>query len=148
MLPIFTGKNCVLLNWIQEFIEIETWLLPNFFTCWQNDATKDKDVNISCLRKNFWKYETHFLLGWKQNLFKTWSWSFWKQHSIGTAKAISTSKKKKKKIQGYLIWCLIWSDTNDNFFQANRELYYCGPNSPIIKVASYLNITRIKTIFG
>ena len=30
-LKIFTGKNCGLLNLLQEFIKIEVWLLLNFF---------------------------------------------------------------------------------------------------------------------
>ena len=30
-LPMLTGKNYVLLNSVQEFIEIETWLLLTFF---------------------------------------------------------------------------------------------------------------------
>ena len=33
---IFTGKKCVLLNSVQEFIEREAWLLLTFFLCLHN----------------------------------------------------------------------------------------------------------------
>ena len=33
MLKILTGKNCVLLNAMQEFIETEVWLRQTFFIC-------------------------------------------------------------------------------------------------------------------
>ena len=32
-LTILTGKNCFELNSVQEFIEIEAWLLLTFFLC-------------------------------------------------------------------------------------------------------------------
>ena len=33
MLTILAGKNCVLLNPVQEFIEIEAWLHQTFLIC-------------------------------------------------------------------------------------------------------------------
>ena len=36
---ILTGKNYILLNSIQEFIEIETWLLLTFFICLYNQLS-------------------------------------------------------------------------------------------------------------
>ena len=38
-LMILKGKNCVLLNSIQEFIEIEVWLLLTFFMCLLNELS-------------------------------------------------------------------------------------------------------------
>ena len=35
-LTMITGKNCVLLNSVQEITEIEAWLLLIFFICLRN----------------------------------------------------------------------------------------------------------------
>ena len=36
LLAILTGKNFVILNSVQEFIEIKVWLLLSFFVCLHN----------------------------------------------------------------------------------------------------------------
>ena len=38
-LRILKGKNCVLLNSVQEFNEIESWLLVTLFTCLYNQLS-------------------------------------------------------------------------------------------------------------
>ena len=38
-LTILTRKNCVLLNSVQEFIEIEAWLFLVFFICLRNQLS-------------------------------------------------------------------------------------------------------------
>ena len=38
-LTILTGKNCVLLHSVQEFIETEAWLLLAFFICLHNQLS-------------------------------------------------------------------------------------------------------------
>ena len=35
---ILAGKNCVLVNSVQEFIETEEWLLLTFFLCLHNQS--------------------------------------------------------------------------------------------------------------
>ena len=41
MLKIFTGKNCVLLNPIEEFIEIEAWLHQTFSYAEKTSSIKE-----------------------------------------------------------------------------------------------------------
>ena len=40
---MFTVENCVLLNPVQDFIEIEAWLLLTFFMCLQNQISSIKE---------------------------------------------------------------------------------------------------------
>ena len=41
---ILAGENCVLLNSIQEYFEVEVWLLLNFFMCLHNQL-----ISIHCV---------------------------------------------------------------------------------------------------
>ena len=41
---IFLGKSYVLLNSVQDFIEIEAWLLLTFFICLQNQLKAHSQV--------------------------------------------------------------------------------------------------------
>ena len=46
-LTILTGKNSALLNSVQEFIEIEAWLLLNFFICLHNPLSSIHSIASS-----------------------------------------------------------------------------------------------------
>ena len=45
---ILAGKNCVLLNLVQEFIEIEAWLLVTFLICLQNQVRSTHYIVTYC----------------------------------------------------------------------------------------------------
>ena len=41
---VLTGKNCVLLNSVEEFIEIEAWLLLTLLLCQHNQFSSINSI--------------------------------------------------------------------------------------------------------
>ena len=64
-LMILTGKNCVLPNLVQEFIEIETWLLLTFFICSHNELSSIRYPSshikqCRCLKKVVYRIDSKY----------------------------------------------------------------------------------------
>ena len=64
-LMILTGKNCVLPNLVQEFIEIETWLLLTFFICLHNELSSIRYPSshikqCRCLKKVVYRIDSKY----------------------------------------------------------------------------------------
>ena len=70
----YSGKNFVLLNAVQEFIEIQAWLLLTFFICLQNQLSSTYSIFIY-LRVLMFKQTKWFIKSWF-NRQKTNSYSF------------------------------------------------------------------------
>ena len=114
---------------------------------------KNKIINVQ-LEVEFQKSDTFWddanrntmLLKLKHNFFIAWSWSFGKEHWLGTIKAAP-----KKTIffflkKRYLI-CQQSDRNGGDFFKFVVIFYYTGPNLLTLKVGTYLNELSCTLLF-